>query len=137
MVRTGGMHCRQPGDIALACAPFDARTAGSSAASTVARCGLRRPPQPPQCRPGPGLGLMGAYVLRRLLALVPTLILASIIVFVTIRMIPGDVIDLMLSQNDIGADKLSRDQLVHALGLDRSMPEAIAIVAAGGAPATQ
>ena len=66
---------------------------------------------------------MGAYILRRLLALIPTLILASIIVFVTIRMIPGDVIDLMLSQNDIGADKRSRDQLIKALGLDRSMPE--------------
>ncbi len=66
---------------------------------------------------------MGAYVLRRLLALIPTLLIASIIVFVTIRMIPGDVIDLMLSQNDIGADKRSREQLVHALGLDRSMPE--------------
>ncbi len=66
---------------------------------------------------------MGAYVLRRLLALVPTLVLASLIVFVTIRMIPGDVIDLMLSQNDIGADKRSREQLVQALGLDRSMPE--------------
>ena len=39
---------------------------------------------------------MGAYVLRRLLALIPTLLIASIIVFVTIRMIPGDVIDLML-----------------------------------------
>ena len=66
---------------------------------------------------------MGAYVLRRLLALLPTLVLASIIVFVTIRMIPGDVIDLMLSQNDIGADKRSREQLVQALGLDRPMPE--------------
>jgi peptide/nickel transport system permease protein len=66
---------------------------------------------------------MGAYVLRRLLALIPTLILASIIVFVTIRLIPGDVIDLMLSQNDIGADKRSRDELVKALGLDKSMPE--------------
>ena len=64
---------------------------------------------------------MGAYVLRRLLALVPTLVLASLIVFVTIRMIPGDVIDLMLSQNDIGADKRSREQRVQALG--PSMPE--------------
>ncbi len=66
---------------------------------------------------------MGAYVLRRLLALIPTMVLASIIVFVTIRLIPGDVIDLMLSQNDIGADKRSRDELVKALGLDKSMPE--------------
>ena len=66
---------------------------------------------------------MGAYILRRLLALVPTLIIVSIIVFVTIRLIPGDVIDMMLSQNDIGADKLSRDQLIAALGMDRPMPE--------------
>lgn len=73
--------------------------------------------------PCPGARLMGACVLRRQLALVPTLVLASLIVFVTIRMIPGDVIDLMLSQNDIDADKLSREQLVQALGLGRSMPE--------------
>ncbi len=66
---------------------------------------------------------MSAYLVRRLLALIPTLIFASIIVFSTVRLIPGSVIDLMLSQNDIGADKLSRDQLVAALGLDRSMPE--------------
>ena len=64
---------------------------------------------------------MGAYLTRRLLALVPTLLLASIIVFVTIRMIPGDVIDLMLSQNDVAADKLSRDQVMAALGLDKPM----------------
>jgi len=64
---------------------------------------------------------MGAYLARRLLALIPTLLLASIIVFVTIRLIPGDVIDLMLSQNDIGADKKSRDQIMAALGLDRPM----------------
>jgi peptide/nickel transport system permease protein len=63
------------------------------------------------------------YVLRRLLALIPTLLFASMIVFATVRMIPGDVIDLMLSQNDVSADKLSRDQLIQALGLDRSMPE--------------
>ncbi|HEY6511177.1 MAG TPA: ABC transporter permease [Burkholderiaceae bacterium] len=64
---------------------------------------------------------MGAYLARRLLALLPTLLLASIIVFVTIRLIPGDVIDLMLSQNDVAADKLSRDQVMAALGLDKPM----------------
>ena len=66
---------------------------------------------------------MQRYLLRRLLALVPTLLFASIIVFATVRLIPGDVIDMMLSQNDIGASKLNRDQLIAALGLDRSMPE--------------
>ena len=62
---------------------------------------------------------MGAYAVRRLLALLPTLFIASLIVFITVRLIPGDVIDLMLSQNDIGADKLSRQQLITALGMDK------------------
>jgi len=66
---------------------------------------------------------MKTYVARRLLALVPTLFFASLIVFVTVRLIPGDVIDLMLSQNDVSASKLTRDQLVAALGLDRPMWE--------------
>lgn len=62
---------------------------------------------------------MQAYIIRRVLALVPTLIFASLIVFITVRMIPGDVIDLMLSTNDIGADKKSREQLEEALGLNQ------------------
>ena len=66
---------------------------------------------------------MQAYILRRLLALIPTLFFASLIVFVTVRLIPGSVIDLMLSQNDISADKFSRDQLIAALGLDKPMWE--------------
>ena len=64
---------------------------------------------------------MQAYVVRRLLALIPTLFFASVIVFVTVRMIPGDVIDLMLSQNDIAAAKMGREQLERALGLDQPM----------------
>jgi len=64
---------------------------------------------------------MQAYIIRRLLALIPTLFFASLIVFVTVRLIPGDIIDLMLSSNDIGANKKSREQLEAALGLDRPM----------------
>jgi peptide/nickel transport system permease protein len=61
---------------------------------------------------------MQAYIVRRLAALLPTLIFTSIIVFASMRLIPGDVIDLMLAQNDIatGAD---RAQIEAALGLDR------------------
>ena len=44
---------------------------------------------------------MQAYIARRLVALVPTLLFVSLIVFVSMRLIPGDVIDLMLAQNDI------------------------------------
>ncbi|MFO1159817.1 MAG: ABC transporter permease [Reyranellaceae bacterium] len=64
---------------------------------------------------------MQAYIVRRLLALVPTLFFASVIVFVTVRLIPGDIIDLMLSQNDIAAAKMGREQLEKALGLDQPM----------------
>lgn len=64
---------------------------------------------------------MRRYVFRRLLALLPTLILASIIVFVTVRLIPGDVIEMMLSQNDVSADKMTRDQVIATLGLDKPM----------------
>jgi len=66
---------------------------------------------------------MQAYIVRRLLALIPALFFASVIVFVTVRLIPGSVIDLMLSQNDISADKLSREQLIAALGLDKPIWE--------------
>jgi peptide/nickel transport system permease protein len=64
---------------------------------------------------------MQAYILRRLLALIPTLFFASIIVFTTVRLIPGDIIDLMLSQNDISASKMDREALMEVLGLDKPM----------------
>ena len=65
---------------------------------------------------------MQAFVIRRIAALVPTLFFASVIVFMVVRLIPGDVIDLMLSQ-DSGADKLDRGALERALGFDRPMVE--------------
>jgi peptide/nickel transport system permease protein len=64
---------------------------------------------------------MQAYIIRRLLALIPTLFFASVIVFVTVRLIPGDIIDLMLSSHDISAGKKSREDLEAALGLDQPM----------------
>ena len=66
---------------------------------------------------------MASYLIRRLLGLIPTLFFASVIVFVTVRLIPGDVIDMMLSENDISAESLSREQLMATLGLDRPMWE--------------
>jgi peptide/nickel transport system permease protein len=60
------------------------------------------------------------YISRRLLALIPTLFFASLIVFVTVRLIPGSVIDMMLSQNDIAVGT-DRAQLEAALGLHRPM----------------
>jgi peptide/nickel transport system permease protein len=61
---------------------------------------------------------MQAYIVRRLVALIPTLIFTSIIVFASMRLIPGDVIDLMLAQNDIATGQ-DRAAIEAALGLDR------------------
>ncbi len=63
---------------------------------------------------------MQAYIVRRLIALIPTLIFASLIVFVLMRLIPGDVIDLMLAQNDIATTQ-DRAAIEAALGLDQPM----------------
>src|SRR5688572_13654781 len=61
-----------------------------------------------------------AYTVRRLLALVPTIFFASVIVFVTVRLIPGSVIDLMLANNPLAVDK-DRAVIEAALGLDKPM----------------
>jgi len=63
---------------------------------------------------------MGLYVIRRVLALLPTLFFASVIVFVTVRLIPGDIIDMMLEQNDSNG-ALTRETLMAALGLDKPL----------------
>jgi peptide/nickel transport system permease protein len=59
-----------------------------------------------------------AYIARRLIALLPTLFFASLIVFVSMRLIPGDVIDLMLAQNDVATSQ-DRARIEAALGLDQ------------------
>ena len=61
---------------------------------------------------------MRAYLIRRLLALIPTMFFATLIVFCVIRMIPGDIIDLMISQHDISDMEVTRESLEKALGLD-------------------
>jgi peptide/nickel transport system permease protein len=61
-----------------------------------------------------------AYTVRRLVALLPTLFFASVIVFVSVRLIPGSVIDLMLANNPLAADK-DRAAIEQALGLDKPM----------------
>ena len=60
---------------------------------------------------------MRAYIIRRLLLIIPTLLILSIIVFFSVRFIPGDVIDSMLGSVDFGAE-VDREALERMLGLD-------------------
>jgi len=60
---------------------------------------------------------MRAYIIRRLLLAIPTLWLASLIIFFTIRLIPGDIIDLMVSEMQVFSE-MDRAAVEHAMGLD-------------------
>jgi peptide/nickel transport system permease protein len=59
---------------------------------------------------------MRNYVLRRLLVAIPSLLIASFIVFTLPRLIPGDVVQLMLEEKAYGKDL---EDLRAKLGLDR------------------
>ena len=62
---------------------------------------------------------MRNYVLRRLLVAVPSLLIASLIVFTLPRLIPGDVVQLMLDEKAYGKDL---EDLRAKLGLNRPIP---------------
>ena len=64
---------------------------------------------------------MRAYIVRRLILVVPTLLILSTIVFLTVRFIPGDAIDAMVSSSDYLALALDRETLMKQLGLDVPM----------------
>jgi peptide/nickel transport system permease protein len=59
------------------------------------------------------------YVLRRLVIALPSLLIASLIVFTLPRLIPGDVVQLMLEEKAYGKDL---EDLRAKLGLDRPIP---------------
>ena len=64
---------------------------------------------------------MSAYVVRRIFLIIPTLFLVTVIVFMVVRLIPGDVIDNMLSTMAVESDlgEVDREYLEHQLGLDK------------------
>jgi peptide/nickel transport system permease protein len=62
---------------------------------------------------------MRTYVLRRLFVALPSLLIASFIVFTLPRLVPGDAVQLMLQEKAYGKDL---DELRAKLGLDRPIP---------------
>ena len=60
---------------------------------------------------------MRAYILRRLLLVIPTLFALSLIVFFSVRFIPGGVIDAMVARSEF-TGTVDREALERRLGLD-------------------
>ena len=61
---------------------------------------------------------MRAYMIRRLLLIIPTLFILSILVFLAVRFIPGDVIDAMVGEMSYHLGGIDREILERMLGLD-------------------
>ena len=61
---------------------------------------------------------MRAYIIRRLLLIIPTLFILSILVFLSVRFIPGDVIDIMVGKMETFGGEVDREVVERKLGLD-------------------
>ena len=61
---------------------------------------------------------MRAYIIRRLLLVIPTLLILTIIVFLSVRFIPGDVIDVMSKRLMYLGITVDREATEVMLGLD-------------------
>ena len=63
--------------------------------------------------------MLKRYLARRLVIAIPSLLIASVIVFTLPRLIPGDAVQLMLAETSYAKDI---DELRAKLGLDRALP---------------
>jgi ABC-type dipeptide/oligopeptide/nickel transport system permease component len=61
------------------------------------------------------------YVIRRFLGMIPTLLVLLFVVVGMIRIIPGNIVDLMV-QGQLGTKDVTRLAIEHRLGIDRPMP---------------
>ena len=63
--------------------------------------------------------MLRRYLAKRFLVAIPSLLIASLIVFTLPRLIPGDVVVLMLAEKAYAKDL---EELRAKLGLDRPLP---------------
>ena len=61
---------------------------------------------------------MRTYVIRRLLLFIPTLFIVSMLVFLSVRLLPGDFVDILLSDYQYGATEVDRERFREMLGLN-------------------
>ena len=64
---------------------------------------------------------MRAYVIRRVLLVIPTLFIVTLLVFLSVRFIPGDIIDVMAARMTgfSGGGSIDEEALRKRLGLDK------------------
>ncbi len=65
---------------------------------------------------------MGGYILRRVLFAIPTLIGVSIGIFLMVRLLPGDIIDILFGGDQTASEEI-KAQAREQLGLNGSYPE--------------
>ena len=68
---------------------------------------------------------MGTYIVRRLLLVIPTLLIVTALTTISIRLIPGDAVDVLVGQMDLSGKEDRgelRAQLEKQLGLDAPIP---------------
>jgi peptide/nickel transport system permease protein len=64
---------------------------------------------------------MGAYLVRRFLLMVLTLFGMSVLIFVMLRLVPGNIADILVDA--AGADPREKVKIAHELGIDRPIAE--------------
>ncbi|MCI8537239.1 MAG: ABC transporter permease [Oscillospiraceae bacterium] len=62
---------------------------------------------------------MAKYALKRVLLLIPTLLLVCVIVFVLLRTVPGSAVDYMIYQFQTAGVTVDQAQVEHMLGMDK------------------
>jgi peptide/nickel transport system permease protein len=65
---------------------------------------------------------VGGYILRRIAFAIPTLFVVSVGIFLMVRLLPGDIIDILFG-GDLSASEEVKDQAREQLGLNGSYPE--------------
>lgn len=61
---------------------------------------------------------MGKYIIKRVLLLIPTILLICIIVFGLMRMVPGDAVDIIVNRMTQSGQTVDEDVIRERLGLD-------------------
>lgn len=66
---------------------------------------------------------MAKYAARRLIGMIPTALVLLLLVVLMVRMLPGNIVDLLLADSNVPASAEARAEMEHRLGLDMPLPE--------------